>query len=116
MASPVPSPQEQDAYADRRVYPRVAVALPAFLQAGRERHHVQMLDLSAGGARLHCAARLPTGTAVELDCGTFGRTGVVRWQNEEALGLSFDSELNARELSALVNRSNALTARMNPAD
>ncbi|WP_294121557.1 PilZ domain-containing protein, partial [Sphingomonas sp.] len=114
--SPVPSPQEQDAYADRRVYPRVAVALPAFLQAGRERHHVQMLDLSAGGARLQCAARLPNGTAVELDCGTFVRPGGVRWQNEEALGLSFDSELNARELSALVNRSNALTARMNPAD
>ena len=115
MASSVPAPEDCDPYADRRVYPRVSVALPAFLQAGRERHHVQMLDLSAGGARLSCAVRLPTGTAVELDCGTFGRAGVVRWQNEEALGLSFDTELNARELSALVDRSSALSARMKPA-
>lgn len=116
MASSVPSPQEQDAYADRRAFPRVAVALPAFLQAGGERHAVQMLDLSAGGAKLLCSASLSSGTAVELDCGTFVRPGVVRWQNEEALGLSFDSELNARELSALVNRSSALSARMKAAD
>lgn len=114
MASSAPSSQDADPFADRRLYPRVAVALPAFLQAQGERHHVQMLDLSAGGAKLHCAVNLPTGTAVELDCGTFGRTAVVRWQNEEALGLSFDSELNARELAALVNRSNALSARMKP--
>lgn len=113
MASAVPSPQEQeDPYADRRVYPRVAVALPAFLQAGDARHHVQMLDLSAGGARLSCAVTLSAGAAVELDCGTFGRSGIVRWQNDEALGLSFDTELDARELAALVNRSNALSARM----
>jgi hypothetical protein len=112
MASSIPSVQDQDPYADRRVYPRVSVALPAFLQADGERHVVQMLDLSAGGAKLNCPANLPVGTAVELDCGTFSQAGVVRWQNDGVIGLSFDSELDAREVAALVDRSKALSDRM----
>src|SRR6185503_15636677 len=70
MASSIPFEQDPDPYADRRVYPRVPVALPAFLQAGGKRHSVQVLDLSAGGAKLNCAISLASGTAVLLDCGT----------------------------------------------
>jgi PilZ domain len=109
MASSVPAPQG-DPYADRRVYPRVPVALPAFLQAGGERHAVQLLDLSPGGAKLNCPASLPTGTAVMLDCGTLGRSAVVRWRSDGVLGLCFDSELDARDVSDLIERSKALAA------
>jgi hypothetical protein len=35
---------------------------------------------------------------------------VVRWQHGEFLGICFESELDAREVSALVDRSNALAA------
>jgi len=111
MASSVPTPQDA-AYADRRVYPRVPVALPSFLQANGERHAVQILDLSAGGAKLTCPVSLSTGTAVVLDCGTLGRSAVVRWQTGEVLGLCFDSELETREISALLERSKALEAWM----
>ena len=90
--------------------PRVEVALPAFLQAGGERHSVQILDLSAGGAKLDCPVALPSGTAVILDCGTLGRAAVVRWQTAGALGICFDSELDPRDVSALAERSKALTA------
>ena len=107
MASSVPTP-----YADRRAYPRVPVALPAFLQANGERHSVQIVDLSAGGAKLDCAHSLPTGTAVMLDCGSLARAAVVRWQTDGALGLCFESELDARELSALTDRSQALATRL----
>lgn len=100
--------QESAAYAERRAHPRVPVALPAFLQASGERHFVQIQDLSAAGAKLSGAVKLPIGTAVTLDCGTLGRSAVVRWQHGEVLGLAFDSELDARELSALVERSRAL--------
>jgi PilZ domain len=116
MASSVPTPQDVDPYADRRAYPRVTVALPAFLQVKAERHSVQILDLSAGGAKLNCAANFPVGTAVTLDCGMLGRTAVIRWQNGDVLGLSFDSELDTRELAALAERSNALAARMEARD
>jgi hypothetical protein len=86
------------------------VALPAFLQVDGERHHVQLLDLSPGGAKVHGSVSLSTGTAVILDCGTLGRAAVVRWQNDGLLGLSFDRELDARDVSALIERSTALAA------
>ena len=112
MASPVPSPQDADPYADRRVYARVPVAIPAFLQAGGERHAVQIIDLSPGGAKLDCPACLASGTAVILDCGTLGRSAVVRWQNAGVMGVCFDSELDARDASALIQRSEAMAARI----
>ena len=66
MASSVPSPRDSDPFADRRLYPRVPVALPAFLQAGGERHFVQLLDVSAGGAKLKCPASFAVGTMVKV--------------------------------------------------
>jgi|SRR5437870_8795176 len=113
MASSVPTPPDDSPFADRRVYPRVEVALPAFLQADGERHAVQILDLSAGGAKLDCALGLPTGTAVVLDCGTLCRTAVVRWKSAGVVGLCFDSELDPRDVSDLMERSKALTAYRN---
>ena len=115
MASFAPAPKgDEDPFADRRAFPRVTVALPAFLQAGGERHAVQILDVSAGGAKLNCSSVVAAGTAVILDCGTLGRTAVVRWQNGDVLGLCFDSELEAREVNALIKRSSALEGRMKP--
>jgi len=112
MASSVPAPDDGDPYADRRVYPRVAVALPASLQTKDERYSVQLLDLSPGGAKLNCPTVIAAGTAVVLDCGTLGRAAVVRWQNGELLGLCFDRELDPRDVADLIARSNALAARM----
>ena len=110
MAGSVPTPQDCDPFADRRAFPRVPVAMPAFLQANGERHSVHILDLSAGGAKLKCPVSLVAGTAVILDCGTIGRSAVVRWQNEGLVGLCFDSELDERVVSALMERSIALAA------
>jgi hypothetical protein len=103
-------PTAHDDNADRRVYPRVPVALAAFLQANGERHAVHLVDLSAGGAKLNCPVSLAVGTAVILDCGTIGRSAVVRWQNAGLVGLCFDSELDARDVSALTERSKAVAA------
>ncbi len=116
MESSVPCAQDGDPHADRRVYPRVPVAVPAFLQANGERHSVQLLDLSPGGAKLDCPANLSVGTAVTLGCGTLCRTAVVRWQNAGVMGLCFDRELDAREASALIARSKAIAARMKTRD
>ena len=112
MANPEPVPQDDDAFADRRIYPRVPVALPASLQAGRERHSVQLLDVSPGGAKLNCSVCLAVGTAVTLDCGSLACAAVVRWQNAGLTGLMFDSELDSRVVSALTERSRALEALM----
>ena len=107
-----PSQQDHASFEDRRAYPRVPVALPAFLQGGDVRHSVQVIDLSAGGAKLSCPAPLAAGTAVTLDCGTLNLGAVVRWSGPGTLGVSFDRELDAREVSAMADRSRALQARM----
>jgi methyl-accepting chemotaxis protein len=112
MSAPAKNPQDFTPYEDRRACPRVPVAMPAFLQANGERHAVQLLDLSSGGAKLTCSATLPTGAAVVLDCGTLGRSAVVRWQTGDVLGVCFDSELDAREVTALIARSIALETLM----
>jgi len=112
MATPAQAPQDSGPYEDRRAYPRVPVAMPAFLQANGERHAVLLLDLSAGGAKLNCLEIVPAGTAVVLDCGTLCRSAVARWQTGGALGICFDSELDVREITALIARSIALDALM----
>ena len=112
MAGPAPNVEDSDPYEDRRACPRVPVAMPAFLQVNGERYAVHLLDLSAGGAKLNCSVTLPTGTAAVLDCGTLGRSAVVRWQTGGALGICFDTELDAREITALIARSIALDKLM----
>ena len=110
MTKPQALKTEPDPFADRRLHPRVMVALPAFLQANGARHSVQILDLSSGGAKLSFADPIPTGTVVLLDCGTLACSGTVRWQNNGQLGLAFEAELDPREVTALMDRSNALDA------
>jgi hypothetical protein len=112
MTQPISARADDDRFEDRRAYPRVSVALPAFLQANGTRHSAQILDLSSGGAKLSCAATLESGTAVFLDCGSLGCAGIVRWQTGGALGICFDHELDGREVSALADRSSALAALM----
>ena len=112
MINPRPIPHDPDPFADRRVYPRVMMALPAFLQADGSRYSVQILDLSSGGAKLSCATSIATGTSVLLDCGSLACSGVVRWHNAGQLGLAFESELDPREVAALMERSRALEALM----
>ena len=112
MAASVPSTQDQGPYEDRRLHPRISVALPAFLQADGERHSVQILDLSRGGAKLNCPVSLASATAVTLDCGMLGRAATVRWQDGAFLGICFNSELNLHDVSALSDRSTALAALM----
>ena len=110
MTNTNPIPHDPDPFADRRLYPRVPVALPAFLQADGVRQSVQILDLSSGGAKLNCPTGLAVGTKVLLDCGSLACAGVVRWQSGGILGLSFDQQLEEREVAALTHRSNALAA------
>lgn len=111
MAS-TPTPLDPSGYEDRRVYPRVPVALPAFLQTDGTRYHIQLLDVSAGGAKLNCPIDLPVGATVLLDCGILRRAAVVRWKNAGVIGMRFDRELGEAELAALTGRSEALAARI----
>jgi PilZ domain len=116
MVIPKPAASDADAFADRRAYPRIGLALPAVLRANGERYAVHLLDVSAGGAKLKCAASLAVGTSVMLDCGALCGAATVRWQNAGLAGVKFDNELDERVVQALVHRSSALAALMKSRD
>lgn len=107
-----PAANAPDPFADRRLHPRVTVALPAFLGHGSQRHSVQIVDLSAGGAKLRGTLPPLADQTVVLDCGSGPVTATVRWQDGPFVGLSFDADLSPREVAALAGRSTALAARM----
>ena len=110
MAGASPDGQKIDPFADRRLYSRTELALPAFLQGNGKRHAVHLIDVSAGGAKLSCPANLEVGNPVVLDCGTLAHSAVIRWRNGDLMGLVFNTPLAAREVSALIDRSEALAA------
>lgn len=102
-----------DDFANRRAHARVSVALPAFLIIGGRRYSVQILDLSAGGARIDCAAALVAASAtVTLDWGGAKSVATVRWREGRLAGLAFTGPLDERDVAALAVRSAALAARM----
>jgi len=112
MATSIPLPEASADFENRRRYPRMEVALPAFVHFGGERYSVQIVDLSPGGAKVKIDAILPVETAVTLSSGTLGRGAVVRWQTGDFMGLCFDIEMNEREMATQIDRSKALNAWM----
>jgi len=100
-------------YADRRSHPRVTVALPAFQVIGGRRYPVQIVDLSAGGAKLDCGAALVVaGAVVTLNWGGASGQGTVRWREGRLAGVKFAADLDERDVADLARRSEALGARM----
>lgn len=104
---------EPDPYADRRLHPRVSVAMPAFLVIGGRRYPVQIVDLSAGGAKIDCGTALVVaGAAVTLNWGGAGAQGEVRWREGREAGVKFAVEIDERDVADLARRGRALGARL----
>ncbi|WP_300973342.1 PilZ domain-containing protein [Sphingomonas sp. LHG3406-1] len=114
MTPALPASAEPDPYADRRLHPRVAVAMPAFLILGGRRYPVQIVDLSAGGAKIDCGTALvAAGAPVTLNWGGGSAQATVRWREGRLAGIAFAAPLDERDVAALATRSAALAARMN---
>ncbi len=112
MILPSRTPPPSDPYADRRAHERVAVAMPAFLVIGGRRYPVQIVDLSAGGARVDCGpALVAAGAVVVLNWG-MSASATVRWREGRFAGLAFVEALDERDVAALARRTEALEARM----
>lgn len=104
---------ESDPYATLRQHKRVSVALPAFLVIGGRRYPVQIVDLSAGGARIDCGTALVVaGAIVTLNWGIASAHAAVRWREDRLAGLKFAADLDERDVGDLARRSEALGARM----
>jgi hypothetical protein len=109
----LPASAEPDRFVDQRQHPRVSVALPAFLIIGGRRYPVQIVDLSAGGAKVDCGqALVVAGAVVTLNWGGAGAQASVRWRDGRLAGLAFAAELDPRDVADLARRGQALGERM----
>lgn len=89
------------AKADRRLYRRYAIAIPAKLEAGGQFHDCAMTDLSLGGVALEPALNCQRGDNCRLHCEDFyfdgGMAGIVVNINDHACHIEFklDQDMEA---------------------
>ena len=82
---------------------RVSTNLAGLLQAGLERHEVEMLDISQQGARLACDVELPIDRRVKLLVEGLPETDAkVRWRRNGECGVVFENHFQIGELAMIV--------------
>lgn len=85
---------------------RLNIAAQGRITDGRALSHVQLLDISCGGAKLESETTLPVDRLISFDAlGLPQRLGQVRWQSEHRYGLQFQHPLSIRELATMALRS-----------
>lgn len=76
----MPNPRQQD----RRQHPRIRVSWPVVVNVGKTRYLSHSVNVSTNGAKVRTNARLPSGTAVQLEVvppeGPQLRVGAVVWR------------------------------------
>ncbi|MBO9377861.1 EAL domain-containing protein [Sphingomonas histidinilytica] len=80
--------------------PRVAVLRSATIRSARGTEPARIRNLSRSGAMLECAIPFRPGEAVTLDLG-HGKPveGVIRWADEDRVGVAFDEPLEADQMA-----------------
>lgn len=86
----------------RRMAPRFKVFQPAALAWGGASHRAHILDLSARGARLHCAKTPPAGTLLALHCREVTVCGRIVWSKEDRFGVEFQIPLPDGEVRRII--------------
>lgn len=90
----------------RREAKRVRAPMPALLITMSERHPALLFDISQTGARLRAKDPPRKGTELFLQAGGVDVYASVAWQNGDAVGLVFESEISAWDVEYL--RANAM--------
>ena len=79
---------------DRQRHPRTAVLCQAKLASGEQAWDCEILDISAGGAKIRLTTPLGPGAELSLTIGSHGTFPVqVMWQNGQYLGVAFLCDL-----------------------
>lgn len=88
--------------ASLRAKPRLKIFHPTEMRLRTDRVRVHLLDLSATGALVHCAAPPPLGTMVEIECGGTQRKARVVRSEGPKFGIQFFVALTDDELRATI--------------
>ena len=93
----------------RRSASREQLPLPAVVSTINERHGVELVDLSATGARLRGPDLPPAGEALWVKIDTLSRFGLVAWSDADECGIAFDVPVRGHELARLRNEVHTAT-------
>ncbi len=97
---------------DRQRHPRTAVLCPAKLASAGQAWDCEILDISAGGAKIRLPVPLDPAAELSLTVGSYGTFPVrLMWQNGQYLGVAFlcDLETSSRLVREVVE--NPATSR-----
>lgn len=86
-----------------RMAARQKLFAPTTLHVGEASQRAHLLDISAGGARLHAAAPPPLRALVLLDCAGKRRAARVMWRDGAKIGLRFVVPLSAADVAAAID-------------
>lgn len=90
------------AISDSRPQPRRKIFQLGELTVGGRTLRVHLLDVSEGGARLHCPAEVNVGDPVILRWQDNQWRGIIMWTSQGKCGVRFIAPLTAAALSALL--------------
>lgn len=77
----------------RREHLRKKVFLKAELRCGNNAASCDILNMSAGGAKVVTSLKVTTGSSVTLNLDPFGELpGEIVWQNGEEMGINFQKD------------------------
>lgn len=99
------------ALSEQRGQERFSIALPATAAISGRDHCVRVLNVAPGGAMFEVSTALAVESRLVFRCGTISVTATVAWQAGGRTGVSFDEDLDAREVKEQLSRSSAVAAR-----
>ena len=85
----------------RRAAPRERLPLPAVISTIDERCEIELVDLSATGARLRAPRLPPEGEALWIRIDTLNRFGLIAWSAGGECGIEFDLPLASHDVARL---------------
>lgn len=86
----------------RRLAPRFKVFQLAAIDWGGTRRRAHILDVSARGARLHCADAPPVGAQLALTCRDLIVRGHIVWAKQDRFGIEFHSPIHDAHVRRIV--------------
>ena len=98
-----------------RAAARAKIFEPASLSAGAESARVHMLDVSTGGAKIHCPTPLEIGASVVLAWADQERVAHIAWISGQRCGLRFRIPLVGDQIIALTRPAAAAAVGGRPA-
>ena len=87
--------------------PRLTVDLGARMRIGAHYHHVEIRDISQGGAKIAVAGDVKTNDEAVLTIDGFGALrGTIRWRSDDQAGISFNQPIPFEALAVWATSRN----------